>query len=178
MVLQKELEVYPPMKLTKLFKSHSEKKHSDPPEKNEEKTPDYPIVEVSLDQVRLAIRTFSEKLPKGVYRTILVKDDNEIDFIQLVPILGGIPSEKFYMSKETYDLFTEDEKLIPFEMDMVQRAVDQFVREHKKFPVLDFDPERRINYYQLVQEHYLKSKPTIQFYLTDLDGLVTHIKRG
>lgn len=144
-------------------------------EKRKEEEPP-PIIDISIDQVRAAIRGFSEQLPKGVYRSILIKDDNEIDFTQLSKILGGMPSRKFYMSKETYDLFPEDEKLIPVEMDIVQKAVDQYVKEQKQFPVLSFDPERRINYFQLLQEHYLKNRPTIQFYLTDLDGMITHIK--
>lgn len=135
-----------------------------------------PVVDVNIDQVRKAIRTFSEQLPKGVYRTILVKDDNEIDFTKLSSLLGGIPSKKFYMSKETYDLFPEDEKIIPYEMDIVQRAVDQYVKDHKEFPVLRFDHDRRVNYYQLLQDHYLKSEPKTKFYVTDLDGLITHIK--
>ncbi len=44
--------------------------------------------------------------------------------------------------------------------------------------MLKFDPQRRVNYYELLQEHYLKSLPELQFYITDLDGLVTHIKPG
>lgn len=161
----------------KYFKYDSNKTRSESAENaQEEHAQHYPIIHVTIEEVRKALRTFSEQLPKGVYRSILVKEDNEIDFTQLVKILGGIPSEKFYMSKETYDLFTEDEKVIPFEMDIVQRAVDLYVKEQKKFPVLEFDPERKINYYQLIQEHFLKLRPTIQFYLTDLDGLITHIK--
>jgi len=136
----------------------------------------YPIIDVSIEEVRKAIRTFSDNLPKGVYRTILVQEDNSIDFIQLAPLLGGIPSKKFYMSKETYDLFEENEKEIPIEMDMVQKAVDLFVKEHKEFPMLKFDPHHKVNYYQLGQEKYLKEAPKIQFYITDLDGLITHIK--
>jgi len=136
----------------------------------------YPPIEVTIDQVRIAIREYSDKLPKGVFRTILVKDDNSIDFEKLAPYLGGIPYKKFYMSKETYDLFEENEKLIPVEMDMVQKAVDQYVKDHKKYPMLDFDPLHRVNYYLLLQEHYLKKAPVTQFYITDLDGLITHIR--
>lgn len=135
-----------------------------------------PPINATLDDVRHAVRIFSKQLPKGVYRTILVGDDNQIDFTQLIPILGGMPAKKFYMSKETYDLFEEKDKQIPFEMDTVQKAVDQFVKEHHRFPVLEYDPLRRINYFALCQEHYLKSKPQITFYLTDLDGMITHIK--
>jgi hypothetical protein len=144
--------------------------------KKSQKPQNYPIIDLTLDQVRNAIRTFTDELPKGVYRTILVKDDNEIDFNQLAHILGGLPSEKFYMSKETYDLFTENEKLIAFEMDMVQKAVDQYVKEYQTFPVLPLDPLKRINYFELMQKHLLKNKPEKQFYLTDLDGMITHIK--
>jgi hypothetical protein len=80
------------------------------------------------------------------------------------------------MSKETYDLFEEKDKKIPAEMDKVQKAVDLFVKERKEYPMLRFDPNRRVNYYQLLQEKYLKSAPETQFYITELDGLITHIK--
>jgi hypothetical protein len=137
---------------------------------------DYSIIDVSLEQVRKAVRQFSDNLPKGVYRTIIVQDDNSIDFTQLTHILGGIPSRKFYMSRETYDLFEEEDRVIPLEMDLVQKAVDLFVKERKEYPMLGYDPHRRVNYFQLIQEQYLKSEPEIQFYITKLDGLVTHIK--
>ncbi|KLT19967.1 hypothetical protein AA980_00535 [Neobacillus vireti] len=137
---------------------------------------EYPVIDVTIEDVRKAVRTFSDKLPKGVYRTILVLDDNSIDYQQLAPMLGGIPAKKFYMSKETYDLFEESEKQIPIEMDIVQKAVDQYVKERKEYPILKYDPLRRVNYYQLLQEHFLKTAPEIQFYITDLDGLITHIK--
>jgi hypothetical protein len=42
--------------------------------------------------------------------------------------------------------------------------------------MLKFDPQHEVNYFQLKQEHYLKEEPKIQFYITDLDGLITHIK--
>lgn len=145
------------------------------PEKNGSKPPkDWPEIDVDLVEVRQAVRKFSDGLPKGVYRTILVNEDNSIDFSQLAQILGGIPSKKYYMSRETYDLF--EEKDIPAEMDKVQRAVDLYVKEKREYPMLPFDPSRRVNYYQLLQDHYLKEHPKIQFYITDCDGLVSHIK--
>ncbi|WML38607.1 AtpZ/AtpI family protein [Neobacillus sp. OS1-2] len=136
----------------------------------------YPIIDVTIDDVRKAVRTFSDHLPKGVFRTILVQEDGSIDFKQLAPLLGGVPAKKFYMSKETYDLFEDSEKQIPIEMDIVQRAVDQYVKDHKEYPMLKFDPHHRVNYYQLMQDHYLKTAPETQFYITNLDGLITHIK--
>lgn len=143
---------------------------------NKEPVQSYPVIDVTLDDVHKAIRAFSEDLPKGVYRTILVQEDHSIDFKQLAHILGGIPSKKYYMSRETYDLFEESEKKIPVEMDKVQKAVDQYMKEHQQYPMLKFDPARRVNYYQLIQEHLLESAPEIQFYITDCDGLVTHQK--
>ncbi|MEO2077416.1 MAG: AtpZ/AtpI family protein [Bacillus sp. (in: firmicutes)] len=154
------------------FQSHLPK--SVGPKNTEEKKQTYPVIEVSIDEVRKAVRSFSDHLPKGVYRTILVQDDNSIDFTQLTSILGGIPSKKFYMSKETYDLFEENEKQIAIEMDIVQKAVDQYVKDHKEYPMLPFDPHHRVNYYQLLQDHYLKKAPVTQFYITDLDGLITN----
>lgn len=155
-------------------KDTSQKDYDVQREQNE--TTDYPMIDVTIDQVRKAVRQFSDNLPKGVYRTIIVQEDNSIDFKQLANILGGLPSKKYYMSKETYDLFEEKDKKIPAEMDMVQKAVDLFVKERKEYPMLRFDPNRRVNYYQLLQEKYLKSAPETQFYITELDGLITHIK--
>ncbi|WP_059172870.1 AtpZ/AtpI family protein [Bacillus sp. FJAT-27445] len=137
---------------------------------------DWPEIDIGIDEVRKAVRKFSDSLPKGVYRTILVNEDNSVDFSQLTHILGGIPSKKFYMSKETYDLFEESDKDISYEMDRVQIAVDLYVKEKREYPMLPFDPSKRVNYYQLLQNHYLKEQPKIQFYITDYDGLVTHIK--
>ncbi|WP_066068223.1 AtpZ/AtpI family protein [Neobacillus soli] len=137
---------------------------------------DYPVIDAGIEEVRNAVRKFSDNLPKGVYRTILVLEDNSIDFQQLTSFLGGIPSKKYYMSKETYDLFEESDKQIPIEMDLVQKAVDLYVKEHKEYPMLKFDPHHRVNYYQLLQDRYLKAAPEIQFYITDLDGLITHIR--
>lgn len=160
------------------FKSSVQKKNSNeqPATLEQVDIRKYQVIDVTIEDIRKAVRTFSDNLPKGVYRTILVQDDHSIDYQQLAPILGGIPSKKFYMSKETYDLFEESEKQIPIEMDIVQKAVDQYVKERKEYPMLKFDPLRRVNYYQLLQDHFLKSAPEIQFYITDLDGLITHIK--
>ncbi|MED4227590.1 DUF3939 domain-containing protein [Neobacillus cucumis] len=135
-----------------------------------------PTIDVTLEEVRKAVRKFSDSLPKGVFRTILVQEDNSIDFEKLVPHVGGVPCKKFYMSRETYDLFDENDKQIPTEMDLVQKAVDLYVQDHKEYPMLNFDPQHKVNYYLLLKEHYLKKAPDTQFYITDLDGLITHIK--
>jgi hypothetical protein len=136
----------------------------------------YPIIDVSEEEIRNAVRKFSDELPKGVYRTILVNEDYSIDFTQLTHILRGIPSKKYYMSKETYDIFNEDEKTIPAIMDAVQIAVDHYIKVEKKHPILPYDPLRRVNYYELKQNHYLDFLPEIEFYITDYDGIITHIK--
>lgn len=135
----------------------------------------WPIIDPSVEDVRKAIRVYSEKLPKGVYRTILVKDDNSIDVEQLAPFLKGIPSRKFYMSRETYDIFSEEDKEIAKTLDKVQKAVDLYVKEHQEYPLLPYDPLNRVNYYQLLQAHCLDAQPEIELYITNYDGLVTHI---
>jgi hypothetical protein len=141
-------------------------------EKEEKKS--WPIIESSVEEIRQAVRIYSDQLPKGVYRTILVKDDHSIDLEQLAPILKGIPAQNFYMSKETYDIFAENEKDLAITLDKVQRAVDHYVKEFKEYPVLPFDPSNRVNYYQLLKAHCLDAEPEIELYITNYDGLVTH----
>lgn len=144
--------------------------------KEKPKETTWPIIEVSVDEIKKAVRTYSEHLPKGVYRTILVKEDNKIDMEQLAPILKGIPSRNFYMSKETYDIFNEEEKNLAITIDKVQKAVDLYVKEHKEYPILPFDPLHRVNYYQLLNAHCLDTQPDIALYITNYDGLITHKK--
>ena len=136
----------------------------------------WPIIETSVEEIKKAVRIYSEQLPKGVYRTILVKEDNSIDVEQIAPILKGIPSRNFYMSKETYDIFDEDEKYLALTIDKVQKAVDLYVREHNEYPMLPYDPLKRVNYYQLLKAHCLDTQPEIELYITNYDGLVTHKK--
>lgn len=83
---------------------------------------------------------------------------------------------EFYMSKETYDILEEDEKEIAMVIDIVQKAVDVYVKGHKQFPMLQYDPINRVNYYQLLQAHCLDAQPDIELYITNYDGLVTHRK--
>lgn len=132
--------------------------------------------DITKEDVVKAVRKFSDNLPKGTYRTILVNDDYSIDFQQLLRYLPRVPTQKFYLSKETYDIFEEHEKHIPPLMDKVQKAVDQYVKDHKKYPILPYDHLHRVNGYILVQERYLEEVPNIDFYITNYDGLITHVK--
>jgi hypothetical protein len=132
--------------------------------------------EITKDDVIRAVRKFSDHLPTGTYRTILVNDDYSIDYEQLRRYLPSMPKQKFYMSKETYEVFEEHEKHIPPLMDKVQKAVDQYVSEHKQYPTMPYDNQRRVNAYLLVQERLLEKLPSIEFYITTYDGLITHIK--
>jgi len=42
--------------------------------------------------------------------------------------------------------------------------------------MLSYDPLNRVNYYQLLQTHCLDAHFDIELYITNYDGLVTHIK--
>lgn len=137
---------------------------------------EWPIIDVTLYDVQRAVRNFSADLPKGINRTILVQADNGIDFKQLAPYLKGLPSKSFYMSKETYEIVEEKDKHIALVIDRIQRAVYLFYKANGQYPVMPYDSLHRINYYQLLQNHYITEKPNIDLYLTEYNGLITHIK--
>lgn len=132
---------------------------------------EWPVLEASIDDVREAVRLFSNDLPKEMNRTFIVKNDYSIDFQQIAPYLGGIPSKPFYMSKETYEIF--EEKNIPPVIDKVQKAVNIFYKTNNKLPIRPYDQLHRVNYDQLLQEHYLDKKPFLELYFTDYDSLIT-----
>jgi hypothetical protein len=144
--------------------------------KKKPETGDWPVIPVTLSDIREGVRQFAADLPKGISRSILIKDDYSIDFEQLAPYLGGIPAQSYYMSKETFTIYKETDKDIPPLLDKVQKAVYLFYKVNKTCPIRPYDPLCRVNYHQLLQGHYLDSMPPIDFYFTDYDGLITNQK--
>jgi hypothetical protein len=142
------------------------------PEKKE-----YPIIPVTLQQVKQAVYKFSKTLPKGVHVRILIKEDHSIDFEQLAPLLHGIPNRPFYMSRETYEVFEEADKHIPKYMDAVQEAVDLYIKNEKELPIIPHDPYNKISYYLLEKKGCLATRPPMDFYLTGQENMVSHLKQ-
>lgn len=136
---------------------------------------DLPTVPVSLSDVKTLVREFERQLPKGINRTILVGQDNEINFKLLTPLLSGVPDRKYYMSKETFEIFEEEDRHIPVWLDIVQRAVDDYIAEENVAPTVPGDRNKKISMVLLQNNYYLKERPPLDFYLTDLEDMVTHI---
>lgn len=136
---------------------------------------DLPIADISLDDMKSAIREYEDSLPKGVNRTVLLDDNQQIDHRPLAPYLRAIPNRPFYMSRETFEVFEEEDKWIPYHLDRVQHAVDWFIKDHRKWPtVTPHSP--KINFRLLIDNHYLKQKPPFDMYMTDEENMVTHVK--
>lgn len=133
-----------------------------------------PIVSVTLEQVKKAVIQFERNLPKGINRTILIRSDNEINFLPLVPYLNGIPDKPFYMSREAYEIFPEEEKLIPYWLDIIQKAVDAYMEDRLTPPLVPGDPNKKISYAILQKYFYLLDPSPIDFYLTPYDNLISH----
>ncbi|MGP4041941.1 DUF3939 domain-containing protein [Gracilibacillus sp. D59] len=144
--------------------------------KKQKETKKFPTKDISLAEVRSAIQEYSKELPPNIPLKILIKDDLSIDYSLLAPILKAIPTKKYYMSKETYDLFEEEDKHIAQALDQVQQAVDQYIEQKKELPIIDYDPYRKVNFFKLEQLNLIKERPEMDFYITDQEQLVTTIK--
>lgn len=127
-----------------------------------------------IESIKKAIREFADQAPDGVTTRILVKDDHSIDFDLLKPYLKGIPEENFYMSKETYEIFEEKDKIIPYFLDLIQFAVDQYVHMYKKIPITQGDPYRKVSYLLLEKSNLIHERPNIDFYITNDEYMITH----
>ncbi|WP_347549302.1 DUF3939 domain-containing protein [Pseudalkalibacillus hwajinpoensis] len=134
------------------------------------------IIDATIHEVRKAVSAFAEKKREGISLKVLVQDDNQIDTTLLAPYLGGIPSEPYFMSKETFELFEKHERHIPFWIDSMQRAVDSYVRSEKETPVIEGDPYRKISFYKLEKKALLHERPPLDFYLTEQEQMVSHRK--
>ncbi len=146
------------------------KKKTAPPE---HQTKSYPVKEMTLDEVRQAVRDYGEMLPKGVRRSVLVQPDQSIDFRKLAPHLKAVPSEPFYMSRETYEIFEAKDREIPLHMDKVQQAVDRYMKQEKRLPLIEDHPEFLIDVNLLKAKSYLDDIPPMPFYLTREEYMVS-----
>ncbi len=144
--------------------------------KKEIKKKEYPIKDISFDEVQKAIQLFSRELPKHIPLSVIVNDDLTLDYHLLAPILKGIPKETYYMSKETYDLFEEKDYELAKNLDEVQRAVDKYMDITDELPIISGDPYRKISFHKLHQLNLLKDRPNRDFYITDQEFLVTSEK--
>ncbi|MFA9559240.1 DUF3939 domain-containing protein [Evansella sp. AB-rgal1] len=147
------------------WKSGKNKKKED-----DGKSKEIPIVTVTIDDVRKAVNDYASNLPKGVSLRSIVLDTHEIDFNLLHTHLGGKPDKNFYMSKETFEIFEEQE--YPKYIDLCQIACDQYFLEKGEYPITPGDPYQQISYFKL--KDYLTKKPPFDLYLHAKDRMVTH----
>ncbi|MNB99731.1 hypothetical protein D3C75_470300 [compost metagenome] len=131
-------------------------------------------VTVTLPQVKQAIRKFEEDMPGPINRTALILEDKRIDMSRLKRYLGGIPERNFYMSRETYEIFEEEDKLVPYYLDLVQAAVDSYISDTGKLPLLEDTWLPEVHYRLLSTESYLKETPPFPLYITDEEMMLTH----
>lgn len=113
-------------------------------------------------------------MPAPINRTALILEDKSIDLIRLKRYLGGVPHQKFYMSRETFEIFEEADKMVPYYIDMVQSAVDNYINDTGKLPLLEDAWLPEVHYRLLHTERYLKETPPFPLYITEEEMMLTH----
>ncbi|MCT4777460.1 MULTISPECIES: DUF3939 domain-containing protein [Exiguobacterium] len=124
-------------------------------------------IDLTLPQLREAIHEYEQTLPKGVNRTVLLDEAQEIDLARLKKHLPGKPRQRFYMSKETFHIVPEDERELVYEMDQVQRALDLYFEQEKKIPFRKFQQTLQLDLTRLREGGYLKVLPKRPYYVVD-----------
>lgn len=135
------------------------------------------VVETTLDQVREAVLRFESEMPEGINRIALLMSDGRLDSSRLTRYLGGISNNEYYVSRETFEIFEEKDREIPYYLDLVQAAVDNYMDETGKLPVIDESQEYQVDFSVLLRGHYLKEKPPFPLYVTDQELMLTHRPR-
>lgn len=133
-----------------------------------------PAVRVTLEEVKRAVLKYEMDMPKGINRKTLVLPDKSLDLSRLVRYLGGISEQKFYLSSETFEIFEEQDREIPYYLDIVQRAVDSYMEESGRMPVVKQAPPFQVDIKTLMEGHFLKEAPPFPLYITDQEMLLTH----
>jgi len=124
-------------------------------------------VDITLSELRQAIHEYEQTLPKGVNRTVLLDDTQEIDMTRLKRHLPGKPRQRFFMSKETFYIVPEEERDIVYEMDQVQRALDLYMEQEQKLPLRKFQQTMQLDLARLREGGYLKTLPKRPYYVVD-----------
>lgn len=124
-------------------------------------------IDLTLPQLREAIHEYEQTLPKGVNRTVLLDESQEIDLARLKKHLPGKPRQRFYMSKETFHIVPETEREVVYEMDQVQRALDLYFEQEKKIPLRKFQQTLQLDLTRLREGGYLKVLPKRPYYVVD-----------
>lgn len=131
-------------------------------------------ITVTLPEVKQAVRQFENDMPPKINRTVLLKEDKSIDLSRLTRYLGGVSDQKFYMSRETFEIFDEGEKDIPYFLDLVQSAVDSYFSDTGKLPLLEEASLPEVHFRLLASQRYLKEVPPFPLYITDEELMLTH----
>ncbi|WP_270179578.1 DUF3939 domain-containing protein [Alkalihalobacillus sp. CinArs1] len=137
----------------------------------------YNVIDASLEDIRRAVSEFADQKREGISLKVLVLEDNRIDMTLLAPFLKGIPSNPFYMSRETFELFTEQDREIPRWIDKVQNAVDSYVRLEDELPIIEGDPYHKVSIYKLQKKSLIDEKPPFDFYITMEEHMVSRFKK-
>ncbi|WP_181349192.1 DUF3939 domain-containing protein [Thalassobacillus sp. CUG 92003] len=131
---------------------------------------------MTLDEVRKAVHAYADDMPDGVPLSVIINHDLTLDYDLLSPYLKGKPEETFYMSRETYELFEADNRELAVELDMIQRAVDQYMEQTGELPIIESDPYRRVNFFKLERLTLIPYRPEREYYVTQEEFLVTYKK--
>ncbi|WP_173916994.1 DUF3939 domain-containing protein [Halobacillus sp. Marseille-Q1614] len=134
------------------------------------------IKDLSIHDVRRAVHRYADHKPKGVPLSVIINEDLTLDYQLLSPYIDGIPKKKYYMSRETYELFEEEDLQLAKDLDMVQQAVDKYIQQTNELPVIDVDPYKRVSYFKLEKLNLLPQRPDQDFYITNEEFLITYQK--
>lgn len=132
------------------------------------------VVQVTLEEMKQAVLRYEAEMPEGINRISLMLSDGSLDTLRLTRYLGGLSASKFYLSRETYEIFEEEDRQIPYYLDLVQAAVDDYLDEKGKLPVLHESPDYQVDFSLLLREHYLKEMPPFPLYVTEQELMLTH----
>jgi len=141
--------------------------------KTRSKTSCMPSVHVTMNELRTAVLQYEREM-SGINRTALMQEDGSLDLSRLTRYLGGRSDQKFYLSRETFEIFEEEERHIPYHLDQVQGAIDDYVHENGKLPVIEDSAHFEVDCRKLYQQRYLHEIPDFPMYITDQEMMVTH----
>jgi len=151
-------------------KKHKHNKQKEPIEVH------FPKRDVSIHELRQAIHSFTNQMPDGVELQTIINEDLTIHYDLIAPYLKAVPNQTYYMSKETYEVFEEKDYQLAVDLDNVQRAVDQYMKQTNELPVIDGDPRRKVNYFKLEKLGLLTYRPERDFYITSNEFLISYEK--
>ncbi|WP_335870857.1 DUF3939 domain-containing protein [Bacillus sp. 2205SS5-2] len=118
----------------------------------------------SIDQ---AISEWGKNKHDTIDYSVLLKNDQSIDYTFLKPYLKTLPSNNIYMSRHTFKLYEESEKHRMYLLDTAQDALFLYLNKMDTTKIPTLKGSKKLNQHSLILAKVIEEPFPVDLYIQD-----------